>query len=378
MIVFVSNFVSPHVIPLCDELYVSTKCAFLFIETRTMSEERRNLGYSRLQNRKYVITCEEYINNHVKYQKVIDEADVVLSSFCSIDNSILLGRVSSNKLTFLLSERIFKKGVLKLVDPRFWSNLYFLSKIRNKNFHLLCMGAYVAKDFSRCGFPMDRMWKFGYITKLEDYDIERKFSDKHNETTKLLWVGRMIWWKRPFHVIKAVEKLKKNGIGFTLDIIGGGSLEKKVRSYINQSNISEITYHGTLTNDKVREMMLASDILVCTSNRLEGWGAVINEGLNAGCLVVSNEDMGATPYLIKNGITGYCYRGGTNDLFKTLVNVIEKGNIKQIAQNGYQYIQESWSAHVAAERLLNLVSQIKVDSTSTEIYEEGICSKACK
>lgn len=378
MIVFVSNFVSPHVIPLCDELYASTKSALLFIETRVMSEERRNLGYNQLRNRKYVIKCEEYINNPIKYRKIIDEAEVVLASFLSIDNSLLFDRVSSNKLTFLLSERIFKKGILKLIDPRFWSNLYFLSKIRNKKFHLLCMGAYVAKDFARCGFPIDRMWKFGYITKIEDNDIERKFSDKHNETIKLLWVGRMIWWKRPFHVIKAVEKLKKNRCRFTLDIVGGGKLEKKVRSYIEQSNISEITYHGTLTNNKVREMMLESDILVCTSNHLEGWGAVINEGLNTGCLVVANKDMGATPYLIKNGITGYSYRGGATNLFKILANVIEKENIKQIAQNGYMYIQESWSASVAAERLLNLVSQIKVDFPSTEIYKEGICSKACK
>lgn len=378
MIVFVSNFVSPHVIPLCDELSISTKCTFLFIETRSMSMERRNLGYNQLRNRKYVISYEEYFNNRIKYQKVIDEAEVVLASFCSIDNSILLGRVSSNKLTFLLSERIFKKGVLKLIDPRFWNNLYFLSRIRNKDFHLLCMGAYVANDFSRCGFPIDRMWKFGYITKLEDNNIERKFSDKYNETIKLLWVGRMIWWKRPFHIIKAVEKLKKNGIRFTLDIIGGGELEKKIRYYINQLNIPEITYYGTLTNNKVREMMLASDILVCTSNRLEGWGAVINEGLNAGCLVVANEEMGATPYLIKNGITGYSYRGGFKELFKTLLEIIEKENIKQIAQNGYMYIQESWSASVAAERLLNLISQIQEKSPLTEMSKDGICSKACK
>ena len=56
--------------------------------------------------------------------------------------------------------------------------------------------------------------------------------------------------------------------------------------------------------------MEKADIYVCTSNKLEGWGAVIYEGLSAGCATIATSAAGATPFLIKDGETGYAYRSG--------------------------------------------------------------------
>lgn len=376
MIVFVSNFVSPHIIPLCDELYRLHNHDFLFVETMRMSTERKDLGYNQLRNRKYVIAFEEYSAHQSDYQKVINEASVVLASFASVDNKILYNRIKENNITFLLSERIFKKGIIKLIDSRFWKNLFFIQRIKNKNFHLLCMGAYVAQDFSLCGFKKEKMWKFGYITKRKENHISIQIEDRLDEIVRLIWIGRMIWWKHPFHVIKAAKKIKKKGIKFTLHMIGGGKLEEKIKKYLTKVNISEISYHGLMKNSQVGYMMTKVDVLVCTSNRLEGWGAVINEGMNAGCLVVANEKMGATSYLIKNKITGYSYRGGVKELTQTLIEVIGNKDLKKIARNGYQYIREYWNAEIAAQRLLYLISEIKNGTLCSDIYEDGICSKA--
>ena len=62
MIVFVTNFVSPHTIPLAEKLYERTSGDFLFIETWKMSSERASLGYDKERNKPFVVSYEKYIS----------------------------------------------------------------------------------------------------------------------------------------------------------------------------------------------------------------------------------------------------------------------------------------------------------------------------
>ena len=165
MIVFISNFVSPHTIPLFNEIVKQYKGDFYFIETRKMTSERSGLGYDKYRDLSFVISHEEFCLKRTYYQCLIDEAEAVLVSFGSIDINLLNERINKNRLCLLMSERLFKKGIAKIVDYRLWKNIYFFKSVYHRNVHLLCMGAYVAKDFRLCGFNHKHMWKFGYITE---------------------------------------------------------------------------------------------------------------------------------------------------------------------------------------------------------------------
>ena len=372
MIIFVSNFVSPHTIPLCEQLYYHRGNDFLFIETKRITLERQNLGYSELQSKPFVVSYKKYIDNTKYYNGLIDSADIVMASFGSVDSSLLNCRLRNNKLTFVMSERLFKKGLIKIFDPKFWRTFLFLYRYRKKNIHLLCMGAYVSKDFGLCGFPKNKMWKFGYITA--DPNVFEKRLEV-SRVVNILWVGRMIWWKRPFDVVKAAEILKNSGIEFHLDVVGGGKLVEKFQSQLKSSNAKDmITYHGLKTGTEVQLMMQRADILLCTSNRLEGWGAVINEGMYNRCVVVASKTMGAAPYLIEDGKTGYLYQGNARALAFTIMRVIRDGKIHQIANNASDYIKENWSPEEGARKFLQLVDMIQ--HSSITVGGNGICTKA--
>lgn len=375
MIVFISNFVSPHTIPLCEALYHRLGDRFLFIETMHMTAERMSLGYSHLQSKPFVVGVDKYENNKAKYQSIINNADTVLVSYGSIDTSILAKRISDNKLTLLMSERLFKKGVFKLADPKFWKSLCFIKKIKKKNFHLLCMGAYVSRDFGICGFPKGKMWKFGYITNAKlDTPICKK---RQTTTVRLMWVGRMIWWKNPFVIIKAAEILKKKGVDFHLEVVGSGKLAGKFEVCQQKSIAADsITYHGLKKGDDVQKMMNDADILLCTSNRLEGWGAVINEGMMNRCVVIANKSMGAAPYLIDDGVNGFLYSGGAKELADTIEKAISS-NRSDLSEKAYKNILGNWGPEVAADKLLGLIINIENDNKSEQpLYEKGICSQA--
>ena len=125
MIVFISNFVSPHTIPLCNEIVKQYKGDFYFIETRKMTSERSGLGYDKYRDLSFVISHEEFCLKRTYYQCLIDEAEAVLVSFGSIDINLLNERINKNRLCLLMSERLFKKGIAKIVDYRLWKNIYF-------------------------------------------------------------------------------------------------------------------------------------------------------------------------------------------------------------------------------------------------------------
>lgn len=55
-IVMLSNFINHHQTPVADELYNMSGVEYWFIETKSLPEEQRNLGYSDLSSRPYVVS----------------------------------------------------------------------------------------------------------------------------------------------------------------------------------------------------------------------------------------------------------------------------------------------------------------------------------
>ena len=372
-IVFVTNFASLHTIPLAEEIALQCDGDFLYIETKELSEERRNLGYDRLSTRPYIVNYRSFSQRSVYYKEIINNAETVIASYGSIDNSLLQKRLRADKCTLLMAERLFKKGILKLLDPKFWKTLLFIKKFkRNKRLGLLCMGAYVAGDFSLCGFPHEKMYKFGYITNPINIDETTK---PRKDYLDILWVGRLIWWKQPFDAIKAVEKIANKGYRIRFKMVGAGKLSEAVQKAIRKTGLSEIEFVGKLSNSEVQLLMYKSDILLCTSNRLEGWGAVINEGMSMGCTVVANKEMGATNYLIKHGLTGFVYKGGWRNLASAIETAV-KSDLKTISCHAQREINDNWNSHEAAKRVCSLIKSLK-NNLETLSYGAGeLCNKA--
>ncbi|KJJ73021.1 glycosyltransferase [Enterocloster citroniae] len=371
MILFISNFVSPHTIPLCNEIVKQYKGDFYFIETRKMTSERSGLGYDKYRDLSFVVSHEEFCLKRTYYQSLIDEAEAVIVSFGSIDINLLNERINKNRLCLLMSERLFKKGIAKIVDYRLWKNILFFKSVYHRNVHLLCMGAYVAKDFRLCGFNHKHMWKFGYITETKKESLEEILSLKVHDEKRILWVGRMIWWKRPMQIIKATEKLHRMGYSFSLDIVGDGKKFKKIKRYVENNHIRQIKVHGLMRNEEVLNLMMNANIFVATSNRLEGWGAVINEAENCACAIIASKAMGATEYLVENDLNGYWYDNTQRGLTRTLEKALNDSSLLEKGVTGYHFITTEWSPQNAACRLLELIRELLLN----DVVEVGKCGR---
>mgnify|MGYP003441637160 FL=1 len=126
-----------------------------------------------------------------------------------------------------------------------------------------------------------------------------------------------------------------------------------------------------------RRNLLVS-IFLMTSDRQEGWGAVMNEAMNSGCAVIANRMVGAGPYLIEHGRNGYLYRKGTaRELADLIIPLLDsRGLCRGIGVQAYETIAGEWNARTAAERLLLLIQDMAEGKNPQIRWTSGPCSKA--
>lgn len=116
---------------------------------------------------------------------------------------------------------------------------------------------------------------------------------------------------------------------------------------------AEVDLPGFKEPAEVRKAMERAEIYLVTSDRKEGWGAVVNEAMNSGCAVVADAMIGAVPYLIHPEENGYAYETGREDqLLASVRSLLQDRELcHRIGRNAYATIAEEWNAEVAAKRL---------------------------
>jgi glycosyltransferase involved in cell wall biosynthesis len=181
-----------------------------------------------------------------------------------------------------------------------------------------------------------------------------------------------------YNFIKA-EELSKTHTNFHITMLGGGELESAIKEQIKEKKLEQyITLAGTRKPEEVRQFMEKAPIFLMTSDRQEGWGAVMNEAMNSGCAVIANRMVGATPFLIEHGVNGYEYRkASAEELAKLTVPLIDDKELcKEVGLQAYSTIIKEWNPAVAAKRLLQLCEDVTVGKEPQIRWASGPCSKA--
>lgn len=364
-VVFYSNFLNDHQLPLCLEFVkLLGEGNFFFVAHQEISQERLNLGFDDM-NEKYSFVIKSYKGGQEEMiaQDLMLEADVVIIG--SYKNMPFEERMHLNKLTFRYNERILKKGDIYLLDPRLHRAIYKgWTKYKSKKLYTLCASAYTARDLSLFGYPKEKCIPWGYFPEVKDYgNIENLFKIKDNSANgavTMLWVGRLIDWKHPDHAIKIALKLKRDGYRFVLNIIGTGTMHSALQKMIQDLNLHDCVHMlGALPPSKVREYMEASQIFLFTSDKNEGWGAVLNEAMNSGCAVVANKNIGSVPYMLKDNENGLIYSGDIDDLYNKVSRLFNDFNLtRKLSESAYLSMIEKWNAKMASQRFISIATSL--------------------
>lgn len=364
-----------HQLPFCIEMYRLLGDDFLFIETNSMEEERKKMGWDKeIDSYPFITKWEDKSG-----RAIVKESDILLCG--GTHENYIFERLDMGKITFRYFERLYKTGQIKAFIPT-----SFLRKRKEhtsrlkKPVYLLCAGAYVPSDFSLFGAYKNKMLKWGYFTKTSNVSYEDMCTKRTNDIVKILWTGRMLDWKHPELAIEAIRILSnKAGINkFHLTMIGEGEMKSKVQALSLQYGLNEmITFMDFVDNETVRNMMEESHVYLMTSDYNEGWGAVVNEAMDKGLTVLASVGAGSAPYLIKDGENGFLFKNqNVQDLSDKLALVINDNSKREImGRNAYNTMHELWNAKIGAERFVDL-SRNLMEGKELSFFKEGPLSVA--
>ena len=278
-------------------------------------------------------------------------------------------------MTFKYAERFFKQGRWRILDPRVALVRFNQdTRYRGKNVYMLCSSAYTASDCRFIFAYPNKTYKWGYFPPVKRYDdIDGVINRK--KPNSILWCARFIPLKHPEAALYVAKKLKDEGVDFSLDMIGIGELEYKIKKDIEKLGLADkVKLLGAMSPDAVREHMEAAEIFLFTSDKEEGWGAVLNESMNSGCAVVANRAIGSVPYLLKDGENGMTYGGKFDELYEKVKTLLESPEERRsIGAAAYHTLTDTWNADTAVERLLSLIENLKNGKDTP--FTDGPCSK---
>lgn len=368
-IVFLSNFLNHHQAALSDALWEQTRGNFLFVQTGAMPRERQELGYPILE-RPYVLRLQE---ERERILAEIQNADAVIAG--SAPEWLIRRRIRAGKLLLRYSERPLRFGA----EP-----LKFLPRLlrwhwRNppgRPIWLLCASAFAAGDYGKFGLFRGKSFRWGYFPEGKKYDISELLGKKN--PAQILWCGRFLELKRPEDALAAVAKLKAEGYDFHLTFLGTGPEKPRLEARIQALGLADrVDLPGARPPEAVRRAMEQAGIFLFTSDRREGWGAVLNEAMNSGCAVVASHAIGSVPYLLEHQKNGLVYSSGDvealTDRIRELLESAERQ--RALGAAAYDTIRASWNPETAAQRLVALIRQL-LAGEDPALFLEGPCSVA--
>lgn len=376
-LVFISNFLNHHQVPIAEELHRRLGDGYRFISTTETPNAFLQSGYPDCRKKCYNLLAYLDADKMVLAQHLTDEADIVIIGAAPL--TWIKERIFSGKLVVLYSERWFKHFPLSFFSQSRWREIlkYHWKWKKMQNIHVLCASAFLSRDLDFLGLYPSRRYKWGYFTECPVFEFPRIIETRNHEVVDIFWCARFIPWKKWDIPIKAAACLKKAGFNFRLRMAGTGPGVKAAWRLIGRLGLEDRVFLiGTHPNSEVLKIMRESSIFLLTSNRQEGWGAGLNEAMGAGCAVVASDAAGASPYLIRDGKNGFLFKSGSvRDLTEKVQRLIDDRDLRvRFSKEAYMTMQNLWSPKVAASRLIMLCENLlRAQETS---FSEGPCSKA--
>ncbi|MFQ9514686.1 MAG: glycosyltransferase [Eubacterium sp.] len=377
-IAFFASGISPHIAPMCDELYEYCQGDFRFFATdKEIIPAMKIMGAENLHKEKtYFVN----INESKEFAQMADEwakeADVAIVGCSNCYRYIDVRFSCGNKLTFKLRERLFKCGYFDENDIGQLKKIEKIKKHKDKNLYFLSAGTYAPYDLKSIGIDENKIVKWGYFPRLSDNTFD-SMQREFDSSLELIWFGRFVREKLSLNAIIATKQLISEGYNVHLSMIGYGDEEDMLKEYVKTNNLkNSISFLGPMNEYQIRRHLQKSHIFIMTSNYEEGWGVVVNEAMSEGCVPVVSYATGASQLLIENTNCGKLfYYEKIEDLIAQIKTLIEdKELLKECSKNSYDLIESEWNAKIAVNRLINLINSLQNNLPAIS-YSSGPCSK---
>lgn len=172
----------------------------------------------------------------------------------------------------------------------------------------------------------------------------------------VLYVGRLEYGlKRVDRLLKIWQKVEKNFPDWCLKIVGDGDYGYSLRLLAHHLKLKNITFEGYQSVD---DYYKAASIL-CLTSSAEGFGMVLVEAMQYGCVSVAYDSYTALSDIIDDGVNGYKVTAFKEDEFVEKLSSLmsNEGLREQMSMNALKTPQK-FDASVIATRWIKLFENI--------------------
>lgn len=296
-LLFWQNCVSPHQLPYIKELHNDIRVNNVILIAPVWDlAEREKMGWG----------------NNIK----VDGVEIIIAPneisiknlfFKNQQNSVhLFSGIRADKFVYGCFKHSLKYNVKRglITEPPFDFKIpLILHKIRfllldykyiKKIDYVFAMGD-KAVDYYNFWSKKWNVFIFGYCVSLNNTILPINNIDK----LRFVYVGSLIKLKNVMLIVNALNNISKDE-NVKLDIIGDGSEYENLRKQVEILGLqNDVSFLGKMPMKQVHLKLNNYDVLVMPSIR-DGWGAVINEGLQSGLFIVSSDNCGAKTLIVNS------------------------------------------------------------------------------
>ena len=156
-------------------------------------------------------------------------------------------------------------------------------------------------------------------------------------------------------LLRAVAKLKGEGIQVRLFVGGGGDSLGRYRQFSSSLDIDDVTdFLGVLTDQEVADAYYTSSIFVLPSlNKLEGFGIVALEALSVGTPVITTHMAGSAEFISSNRAGLIVRPGDVDELTVAIKMLLDDPNETRImGERGIMAVRREFGWTSIAQRIL--------------------------
>ena len=390
---------SPHQLPLAQEIVrLVGEENFRYVYDQPLEAERAHMGWSDQGLPAWCVFARDSAAG-----EWLEQADVMLvGGLRPID--LMERRLAHGRCTLYMSERwlkpipfafrnVYLPGWLRMFVPSYRKMARrFAALFASPHYRYLPIGPWAARDMVRVckmvGAPCAErdFLPWGYFVTPSTFRgsgegaaSPQELPDSNGPSSlKILWVGRMLDWKRVDTIINAVRSLcpVSQAPNFHDSPLGGEAVSSPLQVERNASptrvNIIltlvgdgperqrleklacglPVIFLPSQPIDKIRAIMRSHDVYVLLSDAEEGWGAALNEALAEGMIALGTDEAGASAAILPE--SQLFHAGDSRGLARLLWTVAHSSEVKWIRELPVEYTPKG-----AAARLMKAVEECR-------------------
>ena len=267
----------------------------------------------------------------------ISEMSIIFSKlkFAKIVTHLHIDPMASGRMGFLLS---FFKKIWRCVLP-------FSDAI-------ICPTSdYVDIFSSEYGIDRKRCFVIPSGIDLADYKRKATISKSINE---VLFVGRLAKQKNLAVLLRAFALVNKNAPDMRLNIVGSGEDERILRKMIIEEKINNVILHGRVSDERLSELYLNSDLFVLPSIS-ESFGIVLIEAMAYGIPIIASDIPG-----IRNSLSGcgLLVNPSPEDFATAILKLKDDKIARQELVEKYQTVLKNYDWNLNIKRIVKVYKKV--------------------